>query len=119
MKKVLIVDDDEGILDALTAILEFEGYSINSVSKASATQVTAEQEKPDIILLDLLLGDTPGTSIAHTLKHTKSTSSIPIVMLSAHPNAEAQAKGCGADGFIAKPFDIDKLLEKIKDLTTS
>lgn len=113
IKKVLLVDDDEGILEALTAILEFEGYSIKTATSAARVLQTVKKEKPQLILLDFMLGGTNGNVVAHVLKSTPQTASIPIIMISAHPNAAAEAQECGADDFIAKPFDIDELLEKI------
>lgn len=116
-KHILLVDDDEGILEALTAMLEFEGYSIKKVSSATEALRAVEKERPQLILLDLLLGGVNGTAVAYSLKSNPNTSAIPIIMLSAHPTAAAEAQKCGADDFIAKPFDIDELLEKINRYT--
>lgn len=118
MRKVLVVDDDEGILDALSAILEFEGYKVEVEDSAENVIERAKRVSPNIILLDLLLADgESGDKLVTLLKRDRATQKIPIIMISAHPKAEEQAKVAGADDFIAKPFDIDELLSKISSLT--
>jgi DNA-binding response OmpR family regulator len=64
-------------------------------------------------LLDVLLSGKDGRTIARQLKSQEDTKHIPIIMFSAHPSAEQTAREAGADDFIAKPFEIDDLLEKI------
>lgn len=114
MKKILVVDDDEGILDALSLILEEEGYEVETTIKGQETFAKIASFQPALILLDMLLSGNDGRHICRALKADKKTKSIPIIMISAHPNAKAGAIEAGADDFLAKPFEREELLEKIK-----
>ncbi|HEX6542303.1 MAG TPA: response regulator [Ktedonobacterales bacterium] len=114
-KMILVVDDEPDIVFALVTILEDAGYHTIAKAKADhlAQQMHQSEQLPDLILLDMLLSGQRGTEIARELKQHPTTRHIPILMLSAHPNAEREAKAAGADGFIPKPFDMDDLLEKV------
>lgn len=115
-KRVLLIDDDEGIIEAVRAILEYAGYEVVDLSTDNHLIKTVADLKPQIILLDLLLSGKDGRQIAQELKKDAQTKQIPIIMLSAHPTAEAASKEGGADGFLAKPFDMNELLQKIETL---
>lgn len=116
-KKILIVDDDPDILDALQFMLEEEGYQVRATEKGDyAEQLPKDStELPDLIILDVLLSGKDGRTIAQKLKSDQKTKQIPIIMISAHPTAEDSARRCGADDFLAKPFDIQILLDKVKN----
>ena len=70
---------------------------------------------PDVILLDMLLSGKDGREIVKYLKSQEKSKPIPVIMFSAHPGAEETAHQAGADNFVAKPFEIDALLEKIAE----
>ena len=112
VKKILIADDDPGILDAIGIMLEFEGYEVQSASN-SAALLSMENGLPDLLLLDIWMSGTDGRDVCRYLKQKESTSKIPIVMISASKNIENSAREAGADDFLAKPFEMDSLLEKI------
>ncbi len=116
MQKILIIEDDEAISQALRMALELEGYEINTVLKAEETLKALKSFKPDIILLDLLLSGSDGRQIAKVIRAHKPSVKTPIILLSAHPTAGAVAKEIGVNDFIAKPFDTDELVKKIKKL---
>jgi DNA-binding response OmpR family regulator len=116
MKKVLIIEDDESISQALTMALELEGFSIRPVLKAKESLAHIKAFKPDIILLDLLLSGIDGRHVAKDIKAHKKMATIPIILLSAHPAARAAAEEIKADDFIAKPFDVNDLIVKINKL---
>jgi DNA-binding response OmpR family regulator len=118
-KKVLIVDDDAGILDAISLILEDAGYNVLSISDGTMVFKKLEQFKPDMILLDVLLSGSDGRIICKELKDNPETKIIPIVMISAHPTAKLSIKDYGADGFLAKPFEAVELLTNVKRYTHS
>lgn len=114
MKNILVIDDDKDILDAITFVLESDGYSVTTSEKGDyAENLIFQQHLPDLIILDVLLSGKDGRVICKKLKSQKETKSIPIIMVSAHPNAEKTVKEAGADSFLAKPFDIESLLENI------
>ncbi len=112
--KILVVDDDESILDAISLILEEAEYIVDTTFKGEETYKKIKQFKPDVILLDVLMSGHDGRHICKTIKHDTSTKHIPIIMISAHPTAKKGALECGADDFLAKPFETDELLSKIK-----
>ena len=112
-KKIIIADDDPGILDAVGIMLEFEGYDVQCVPNGSDL-LTIENELPDLLLLDIWMSGVDGRDVCKHLKQQKSTSKIPIVMISASKDIERSAMEAGADDFLAKPFDIEDLLQKIE-----
>lgn len=118
-KKILIVDDDEAILEVVKLMLESEDYDVEtSLNGAIIRRMSAS--KPDLILLDVLLSGEDGREICKQLKSAESTRNIPVIMFSAHYNANQAALNCGADDFLNKPFDLDNLLAKVsKHITAS
>jgi CheY-like chemotaxis protein len=118
-KKILVVDDDEGIVDALSLMLEEYGYKVYSTLRGEETYQKVDKFRPDLIFLDILMSGADGRIICQKLKSNTKTRSIPIVMISAHPSAKKHAISVGADGFLAKPFETDELIsiaQKYTDL---
>jgi DNA-binding response OmpR family regulator len=114
--KILVIDDNPHILEAIELVLDTEGYAVKTITKSENVEEEIKIYSPDLILLDLLLSGRNGEEITRALKADKSTQKIPIIIISAHPSAEKTAKAAGADGFIAKPFDISELLGQVKRL---
>ncbi len=114
-KKILVVDDDPDILDALRFLLEDAGYEVKTTEKGEYAENLHDTNGglPDVIILDVLLSGKDGRLICQKLKSQEDTKLIPIIMISAHPNAKQSVKAVGADDFIAKPFDMDELLARI------
>lgn len=113
-KWILIIDDDEGILGAIKAILENEGYEIATSENSSFLKKLSEGKLPNLILLDLFISGENGKTILKKIKNSELTRKIPVIMLSAYPNVEKEIKEAGAEDFIAKPFDISALLMRVK-----
>lgn len=113
-KKILLVDDDESILDSVELVLEESGYKIETTPKGSETYQKVQNFKPDLILLDVLMSGVDGREICKTLKSDESTKQIPLIMISAHPSASKSSLKCGANDFLAKPFDTQDLLKIIQ-----
>ncbi|MBA2394435.1 MAG: response regulator transcription factor [Ktedonobacteraceae bacterium] len=112
-KKVVLVDDDLDILEAIQAMLEDEGYIVITTDRGEDIEEILRLEHPDLIVLDMLLSGKDGREIAKHLKSQESTRHIPILMLSAHPRAAKEAQGFAINGFLAKPFEMDELLAKV------
>ena len=110
-KRVLVVDDPD-ILDAIRFTLEDEGYAVTTTEKGEYAENLHDGNGglPDLIILDVLLSGRDGRTICRHLKGRDDTRHIPIIMISAHPDARASAQGVGADAFLAKPWDIDEML---------
>lgn len=116
-KKILIADDDEGILGLLRFILEDEGYEVETHFNG-ATIRSMETDFPDLILLDIHMNSLDGREICQQLKRQPHTRHIPVIMISAFNNLEKIIYDTGADAFIGKPFDRQALLDKINILLT-
>ena len=117
-KKIVIVDDDVAILDSLGIMLDFEGFEVNAFEKGSEIFSYVESvSKPDIILLDMWLSGEDGRDICRKLKENEITKSIPVVIMSASRGLEDTAIQSGANAFIAKPFEIDEVVDKLNQLT--
>ncbi len=114
-KRILVVDDDPDILDALQMLLEFAGYEVKTTEKGEYAENLRDTNGglPHLIILDVLLSGKDGRLICQKLKSQLDTKHIPIIMVSAHPNAKHSVAAVGADGFLAKPFDVDELLEMV------
>jgi len=112
-KKILIVDDDPDILEAVGMLLELEGFSVTTSTRGEDAE-KLKGNYPDLILLDVLLSGKDGRTIAKHLKQQTNTRNIPIVMMSAHPSAHTTIKEYLADDFIPKPFELDHLVGTIK-----
>lgn len=119
-KKILVIDDNPDILLGLQALLADAGYNVE-VSEQIQNILLATHDVsdlPDVLLLDMLLSGQDGRKLTKQLKSQESTKHITIILFSAYPSAEDDARLAGANDFIAKPFDIDVLLAKIEHYTS-
>jgi len=113
MSKIVICDDDEGILDIIETYLTGEGYEVLSVKDLDNIYNVIKDFSPDLIFLDLWMPYLTGDEIAKTLKKDPTTKDIPIVIISASKDTEKMAIECGVNAYIYKPFDLDDLLKMI------
>lgn len=115
-EKILIIDDDVDILDAMRFLLEDNGYRVDTMDngKYAESLIHKKKDLPDLIILDILLSGKDGRKICKKLKSQNSTKNIPIIMISAHPNAEKSVKDACANDFLPKPFESEVLLKKIE-----
>jgi DNA-binding response OmpR family regulator len=115
VKKVLVVDDDIGIREVIRIILDDEGYEVNELDNDHQVDSAIASWIPDVILLDVMLGDMDGRDICRHLKSEKNTAAIPIIIISAtHSRYTLPQKICSANDYLEKPFDIDDLVRKVK-----
>ena len=115
MSKILVVDDDPDILSVMEILLSMKGFQVEVTARGDNTFSKIESFHPDLILLDVLISGHDGRTICKEIKENEELRHIPVLMLSAHPGAAATISDYGADGFISKPFDVDKLLREIND----
>lgn len=115
-KKILIVDDERDIVNNLCIALETKDYETLKAYDGLEALEIARKEKPDLILLDIVMPKLNGYQVCRELKNDDTTKSIPILMLTAKTQESDRfwGKETGADEYITKPFDILALLEKIK-----
>ena len=112
-KKILIADDDPGILDVLTLFLEEIGYEVQTTG-GEATMRDFQKFSPDLLLLDVWMSGWSGRDICLLLKSQEATQHLPIILISANNEVERIARVAGADDFLAKPFNLDEVVEKIE-----
>lgn len=115
--KILICDDDEGIVDVASIVLKDAGYDVTTVTASETIFSIIDEIHPDIILLDLWMPNLSGEKIAEQLKSQKKTKDIPVIIMSASRKTEHAAMKTGADGFICKPFNIEELEEIVRKYT--
>ena len=110
---ILVLDDDPDICAMLKMVLEYHGYGADEADGEEKALEILSAKKVDLIIMDMLLSGADGTDICRRLKQDEQTLSIPILMFSAHPNAQKICMEAGADDFIAKPFEMNELIEKV------
>jgi len=115
MRRILAVDDDKDILDVLQFILEDSGYEVDTLSDGHYLFEKIKAQEPDLILLDIMLGNLDGRDLCKEVKTKEETHDIPVILISASHNVAGAMNQNGApDAFLAKPFDINELLDIIK-----
>ena len=109
---VLVIDDDVAVVEVIRAALEEEGCCVlDAVGAAGVARARAE--RPDVILLDVLMPRKSGVEVSQALRERPETSAIPIVSMSAHMQARTPVAML-ADAHLAKPFDVDALLATVR-----
>lgn len=117
-KKILIIEDEKDLVDALTLRLQANGYDCIAAYDGSEGLMKAKKEKPDLIILDLMLPKIDGFKVCGLLKFDEKYKNIPIIMLTARAqesDIELGREVC-ANAYIIKPFDAKVLVGKIKEL---
>ena len=119
-KRVLICDDDPVILRLLEVNLELEGYQVLSAHNGQEALEIAQNELPDLIVMDIMMPRLNGYEAAEVLKSNTDTASIPVVFLSAKAQQSDidRGKAYGVDEYLTKPFDPGDLLDVVERLTT-
>jgi DNA-binding response OmpR family regulator len=112
-KRVLVIDDDKAILEAVGSILKYEDYDVRTTVTPENINDDIDEFNPDLILLDINLGSFNGLQICRTLKGNPQTKSIPVIILSADDSIFDAIQIFGADDIILKPLDLNILLETV------
>ena len=110
---ILVLDDDPDICIMIKMVLDYYGYDAMDAENEEAATKIISSNHVDLLIMDMLLSGVDGTDICRRLKLDKETSSIPILMFSAHPTAKDTCLAAGADDFISKPFEMNDMMEKI------
>jgi DNA-binding response OmpR family regulator len=116
MAKILIADDDRDILMLLASRLRANNYEVVTALDCSQAIKKAYSEKPDLILMDIRMPMVGGMRAFSNLKMYSRTENIPVIFITAYPGKEVEqeAREMGAADFIAKPFETNQLLLKIR-----
>ena len=113
-KKILIIEDEPHIVLGLTDALEFEGFAVVSAGTGNGGVQLAKQEKPEAVLLDLMLPDTNGFKVCEELRRLDAF--VPIIILTARGQEVDKIRGldAGADDYVTKPFSVGELIARIR-----
>lgn len=113
-KKILIFDDDTTILEVVTIIFEENGYDVEISETSHDILERVENFRPDLILMDNWIPNIGGVEATKKLKSHPDFKAIPVIYVTANNDIAKLAKEAGADDFVAKPFDLDDIEEKVK-----
>ena len=110
---ILVVDDDPDIGIMIKTMLEYHGYSVVVTDRPERAEELLASRHFDLLVMDMLLSGMNGMDICARLKKNETLSHVPVIMISAHPNAREICINAGADDFVSKPFDMEEMLAKI------
>ncbi len=115
-QKILIVEDEESLLKLESILLTSKGYDVRGVSNGREALDAIAEEKPDLVLLDIMLPEIDGFEVCQRIKDDAKTKDIPVIMLTAKKSREDMARGekVGADWYITKPFKSVMVIETIQ-----
>lgn len=113
-KKILVIDDDHDILEILALLLAEKGYRVKTLTRGETVFENIKAFQPDLVLLDIMLAGMDGRQICKDIKLNKLTHMLPVILISGTHDLKELLDLSGApNDFVAKPFDIDQLLERI------
>jgi len=117
-KYIIVIEDEKDILDVLEYNLKREGFRVSTSSDGREGLKMVRQDKPDLVLLDIMLPEIDGLEICRNLKSEISTRAIPIIMVTAKEEESdvVLGLGLGADDYVVKPFSPKELIARIKAL---
>lgn len=116
-KRILVVDDEETLCDALCFNLEAEGYEAESVYSAEEA-LALDLSRFDLVILDVMMGEISGIQLAGIMKSNPATASVPIIFCTAKDTEEDMIKGLdlGADDYVMKPYSLNGFLARIRSV---
>jgi len=112
-KKIIVADDEPGILEVINIILTEQGFEVFPIANSLEVVKTVKKIQPEVILLDLWMSGIDGEKITAILKKDPKTNHIPIIIISALNQGELIARKAGADNFLSKPFNINDLVNMV------
>lgn len=118
-RKVLIVDDDQELVELITDVLEKDGrFEVRSVNNGFDAGMTVKEYRPDIIVLDIMLPDINGKEVCQRVRSDPSLDDVRIICISGMVEEDkvAELRAAGADDFMHKPFEVEKLVERMCQL---
>ncbi len=114
MSKILLVEDDHHLGIILKDQLEMNGYEVRLLRAPRETVENLKEENFDLVIMDKLLSGVDGTEICSEIRSTEGTSDVPVLMMSGLDGAKPICIAAGANDFIAKPFEVNSLLQSIE-----
>lgn len=113
-KKVLVCDDDRSIVEVLEFMLETT-HEVDVIGEVDSRVVYERilKEKPELVILDLQMPVVTGDEIVQRLRANPETDTLPVLVISANRNGKQIAMAAGADSYLAKPFDVQDVLQEV------
>lgn len=113
--KLLLVEDDPSLLELLEFRFKSEGYAVRATPDGDEALLLAAEETPDLVILDWMVGGTSGIEVCRRLRRDKTTSHVPIIMLTARESEDDRIRGLdtGADDYVTKPFSPRELMARV------
>jgi DNA-binding response OmpR family regulator len=116
LKKILVLDDNQDILDIVHETLTYENFEVKSITKSEDVMPSIESFSPNLVILDYRVSGANGGEICRAIKDNQNYDSIPVIIFSAYINTESELFAYGCDAIINKPFDLNELVEKVNTL---
>ena len=113
-RKVLVIEDEPIIAEMMSILLEVEGFNVISSSDTAFARKKLANKDVNLVMLDLKLKGEDGRSMCAYIKGHADLKHIPVILVSANSDLEEITKQCGADDHIAKPFELDYFMNKVK-----
>jgi CheY-like chemotaxis protein len=113
--RILVCDDDANLRELVRAVLGPE-YSFVEAADGNEALLVARELEPDLIVLDVMLPGIGGLDVLRTIRADPALAAIPVVVITAWSHLESQAWSAGADRFVSKPFDLDRLARAVEEL---
>lgn len=110
---ILVVDDDDAVRDLVATVLSDEGFRVYTAENGRSALRSIEMVLPDVVLMDVNMPHLDGISTCEILHANARTARLPVIIMSARPVARPQLRACSADAFLAKPFDIERLVDEV------
>jgi DNA-binding response OmpR family regulator len=114
-KQILVIEDEPVIAEMISILLEVEGYDVISLADTGLARRKLHDKEVDMVMLDLGLKGEDGQSMCAYIKGQDDLKHIPVILVSANSNLEKIKIECGADDYIAKPFELDHFIGKVRD----
>ncbi len=118
MARILVIDDDQSIVELVKVNLEMQGHQIYTASDGIKGLALAQQHRPDLVILDVMMPDLDGFTVCQRLRQNQYTHSIPVILLTALGMTKDKITGfdSGADDYLVKPFEIAELQVRVRAL---
>ena len=115
-KKILVADDEKDIVELVAFNLEREGFAVLRAYDGNKAWEMVNKEKPDLVILDLMMPEMPGMEVCKRIRRQETTASLPIIMLTAKSDPVDKILGLeiGADDYITKPFHVRELIARVR-----
>ncbi|HEY9196725.1 MAG TPA: response regulator [Mucilaginibacter sp.] len=116
LKKILVIEDDEDILDSIQTLLSMHDYDVKGITDTADIVSVISENKPDLVLTDYILPGMNGGQICRTIKDKPDLSHIPVILMTAYHKQAISIANFGYDAYLPKPFENKKLVSIVEKL---